>query len=180
MSSPSRGWHLGLRGAPLDVCLLALCVIAGAIASGCGPASADAPEQPIAFNHEAHAEAEIDCLRCHRGAESARQAGLPGVRMCASCHRRVATDSPEVAKVMAAFEAGEPLRWVKMHHIPADSAVQFHHGAHTQAGITCDRCHGDVATMQLAEPVLDVARMGWCLECHRENEASDDCLTCHY
>jgi hypothetical protein len=34
--------------------------------------------------------------------------------------------------------------------------------------------------MTVAQQVVDVANMGWCLGCHREQGASVDCLTCHH
>ena len=154
--------------------------LAVVVLSGCRPATPPTPEQPIAFSHASHAEAEISCSRCHRGAEEAKQADLPALRLCAQCHRRQSPEHPEIAKVLAAYQDKTPIPWVKVNHIPETSMVQFNHRAHARAEVGCEECHGDVASMDVAESVRNVADMGWCLDCHREREASDDCLTCHY
>ena len=43
----------------------------------------------------------------------------------------------------------------------------------------CVSCHGDVAKQTVAERSVDHS-MGFCVNCHREQKASNDCLTCHY
>ena len=147
---------------------------------GCGPTqNLPTPEQPIAWNHKVHIEAGLECVRCHRGAEEGVHAGMPSVQSCAGCHRREIPDHPEVQKAMLANENGEPILWAKVNVIPDSAMVHFNHRAHARAGVECLACHGDVAAMTVAEPVRNVADMGWCVECHRENEASDDCLACH-
>ncbi|MEM1247623.1 MAG: cytochrome c3 family protein [Acidobacteriota bacterium] len=167
----------------MRVYLLLLGAVVAALGWSCARAAAGDAEgqvQPIAFSHQAHAAAELDCSRCHRGAEKGAEAGLVAVRTCASCHRRIIPDHPEVQKVLTAFEEGKSIEWKKINHLPAKSMVHFHHGVHTQAGVACSECHGDVASMTVAEPVLEVADMGWCIDCHRAREASVDCLACHY
>lgn len=147
---------------------------------GCAENPPPPPPQPIAYSHKAHIDAELECDRCHRGAERAAQAGLPEMRACLSCHRRVIPDHPEIVKFRELAETGEPLLWRKVNVMPKDAMVHFHHGAHTLAGVTCETCHGDVGQMALAQRVINTADMGWCVDCHREEEASIDCLTCHH
>ena len=154
-----------------------------ALATSCGgPRLPEPVEQPIAYSHKAHVtkEGELVCSRCHPGAEKAKNAGLTPLRTCASCHRRIATDHPEVQKVMAAWEEKTPILWQRVNIIPDSAMVHFNHGAHFRAGVECIECHGDVKTMTVARAVLQVADMGWCIGCHREREVSDDCLVCHY
>ena len=148
--------------------------------SGCGRGWAEVPEQPVAYSHVAHVEAGLECSRCHAGAETNKRAGLPPLATCISCHRREIPDHPEVQKLLAAWETRTPILWEKVNVISDQAAVQFHHGAHARAGVECSTCHGDVASMTVAEPFVDVARMGWCVQCHRDSGASDDCLACHY
>lgn len=151
-----------------------------ALLAGCAD-GAPPPEQPIAFSHQTHDEEDISCDRCHQGAETQAKAGLPPLSSCAVCHRRRAIpDHPEVVKFMASLDAGEPVLWRKVHVMPPSAMVHFKHNAHVRAGIDCSTCHGDVARMTVARQVVDVANMGWCLSCHRENDASVDCLTCHH
>jgi c(7)-type cytochrome triheme protein len=150
-------------------------------ATGCGRAVAEV-EQPIAFNHEVHEREGVRCVRCHLGAESQDQAGLMRVERCAACHRRVIPDHPEVAKVLQHWEDEESILWRRVAWIPEESGVQFSHQAHALAGVECSVCHGDVASMTTAQPTTDhrLDDMNWCVDCHRQNEASIDCLTCHY
>ena len=69
--------------------------------------------------------------------------------------------------------------------------VQFKHNRHVAAGVACQTCHGPVEEMDKVEMTSDTIwwpwllptqklEMGWCINCHRENQASTDCLTCHY
>ena len=149
--------------------------------TACSDEPPPAPPQPIAFSHQTHAEDEIECVRCHQGVESQAEAGLPPLSSCAVCHRRrAAPDHPEVLKFMELLERGEPLIWRKVNVMPAAAMVHFRHNAHTRAGIDCVTCHGDVSQMTVARQVVRTADMGWCVRCHRERDASDDCLTCHH
>ena len=141
----------------------------------------DSPPQPIAFSHVAHSENDISCTRCHQGVETQAQAGLPPISSCASCHRRGAIpDHPEVLKFMEKLANREPIIWRKVNVLPSSAMVHFKHKPHVRAGVDCSTCHGDVSEMTLAEPVINTADMGWCVSCHRESEASIDCLTCHH
>lgn len=148
---------------------------------GCGPPQLPpAPEQPIAFSHRAHAQAEVPCSQCHRGAYEGKRAGLAPLQACALCHRREIPDHPEVAKVLAAWQERQTIAWRRVYWLPETSMVQFNHRAHVRAEIECQTCHGPVEEMTVVEPVVNIADMGWCLECHRQRGANDDCLACHY
>jgi hypothetical protein len=65
--------------------------------------------------------------------------------------------------------------------------VHFVHRPHIAAGLNCERCHGNMSNVEIAENP-QVMNMGWCLTCHRERAAEDpekltkltDCGTCHY
>lgn len=79
------------------------------------------------------------------------------------------------------------IAWVKVHNLPAYAC--FDHRAHVNAGVTCQRCHGPVETMERVRQVSDLS-MGWCVGCHRESngtssggkvlQPSTDCATCHH
>ena len=43
----------------------------------------------------------------------------------------------------------------------------------------CAKCHGDMHTQTVAERKVDHT-MGFCVQCHRANNASVDCVTCHF
>ena len=165
----------------LAVYLLLPLVLVALVAAACTRSAAgrEVP-QPIAFSHAAHAAADLDCARCHRGAEAEAEAGLVALATCLSCHRRVIPDHPEIQKMQVAYDENAAIEWVKVNHLPEKSMVHFHHGVHTKAGVECASCHGDVTQMTTVVPIVDVANMGWCIDCHREQEASVDCLACHF
>ncbi len=176
------------------------------------------PVQPIAYSHRLHAgELEIACLHCHGGAEHSKNAGIPASNVCMNCHKFVTAPWVEVraemdladkekrkARQIVSAELGKlydlvrpdsssgsitprPVEWVKVHNLPA--YVYFNHGAHVNAGVDCQKCHGAVETMERVRQVSDLS-MGWCVNCHRDANkfgisgkkvhASTDCVTCHY
>ena len=140
--------------------------------------NADLVEQPIAFSHAHHVgEVGIDCQFCHAYARRGPVAGIPSVQRCAGCHEVVLSDRPEIVKVLTYWENEEPIPWVRVHDLP--DHVRFSHKPHIRAGVNCSDCHGDVETMEAAVQVESLS-MGWCLDCHKEREASRDCLICHY
>lgn len=137
-----------------------------------------APAQPIAFSHRAHVtQVGIDCQLCHAYARRGPVAGIPSVARCTGCHRVVLPDRPEVAKILAYEERDEPIPWIRVHDLP--DYVRFTHTRHVGAGLGCATCHGDVGRMEAAEQVSPLT-MGWCVSCHKQSNASIDCLTCHY
>ena len=162
--------------------LARLLLLGAAIAavSACSDEPPPAPPQPLAYSHKAHIDAGLECSRCHRGAERAKEAGLPEMRACVTCHRRRIPDHPEIIKLKEFYEIGEPLLWRKVNVMPVEAMVHFDHGSHARAEIECESCHGDVGQMTLARRVINTADMGWCIDCHKERQASIDCLTCHH
>ena len=148
---------------------------------GCSGEALPPPSQPIAFSHLAHSRNDIPCARCHQGADSQAQAGLPPLSSCAVCHRRRAIpDHPEVMKFMELLQNREPLVWNKVNVMPASAMVHFKHKPHARAEVACATCHGDVGQMTVAQQVFNTADMGWCVSCHKDSGASVDCLTCHH
>jgi hypothetical protein len=94
-------------------------------------------------------------------------------------------------------EKARPIEWQQIHRLPEH--VQFQHNRHVAVGVECNTCHGNlrqedpikVEELHKLYLVPDTRwwkyglpaqklEMGWCIQCHRENEASQDCLTCHY
>lgn len=178
---PLRGNGPWRPGAPIaTAALLLLAATSATLRSsppGDNPAEAGGPA-PIAFSHETHVDtAELDCQFCHAYARHGPVAGLPPLARCAGCHRFVAAENPDVARLLARFDAGEPLAWPRVHDLP--DHVRFTHKRHVRAGVACSACHGDVGRMQLAEQTAPLT-MGWCMNCHETQQASTDCLTCHY
>jgi hypothetical protein len=137
----------------------------------------EGPAQPIAFDHGIHAgDLALDCTHCHQFVEVSRFPGLPSTDVCMACHEVVATDRPEIQKLTQYWEEGREPEWVKVYEVPWH--VYFSHKRHVKAGVDCSNCHGDV-TVQTPIRQVRSLKMGWCVSCHRENEASTDCWTCH-
>ncbi len=79
------------------------------------------------------------------------------------------------------------IEWTRVHNLP--HFVYFDHRAHIAAGVTCQKCHGPVESMERIRQFESLS-MGWCVNCHREAtadgvngrevHASTDCAVCHY
>ncbi|MDH3222141.1 MAG: cytochrome c family protein [Gemmatimonadota bacterium] len=144
----------------------------------------EAASQPIQFPHNTHAgQFQIDCQYCHFSAERSVDAGIPPVESCMGCHRVVQgrNNPEEVAKVVEHYNAGTPIPWRRIYKV--SDHVRFPHLRHVNAGVDCQTCHGQVQEMGVLEAVAPEARdlkMGWCISCHVEQNASRDCTVCHY
>lgn len=169
-------------------------------ASACGSAvaawdaEAPGPKQPIPFSHKHHAgQFKIECLYCHTGTDKSSAAGVPAVEVCMGCHAQFPLEYDEIEGIRILkqhWEEKRPIEWVQIHRLP--EYVQFRHNRHIKAGVACQTCHGPVEQLDKLYLVPDtklgylvpVAKleMGWCISCHRQNhqQASQDCLKCHY
>jgi len=101
------------------------------------------------------------------------------VRTCMSCHRTVATNRPRIRQITQMREEGRDFAWKRVFGYPAQSHVRFNHAPHIRAKVECSTCHGNIATQRTAQRNVDMT-MGFCVNCHRERKAPDDCLTCHF
>lgn len=140
-----------------------------------------APPQPVAFSHNLHDEAEIQCLFCHSNPLRSDVAGIPSVQRCVGCHQVIATDRSDVQTVLGYWEREEPIPWLRVVEMP--DYVFFSHQPHVLAGVSCETCHGDVGQMSVARPAVRMD-MGWCLSCHYEQPEEKvarlaDCMACH-
>jgi mono/diheme cytochrome c family protein len=163
-----------------------------------------APRQPILFSHLIHAGSfQIDCQYCHSDARRSEYAGLPSVERCLGCHKIIGTqDNPEIAKIHQYAARGESIPWVRVFKVP--EFTYFPHKPHVRAGVACQTCHGPIEQMRVVgartgprllndlahlvglTPAPPPLSMGWCVECHRtENarrgtQAPLDCIVCHH
>jgi hypothetical protein len=139
-----------------------------------------APDQPIPFNHKIHAgDNKIDCRYCHQAVEKSAHATVPSSATCMNCHGtnlNVASKSPEIEKMRRWYDKEKPIQWIKVHDQP--DFVFFNHSRHISRGVDCSKCHGNVAEMEKVMQVESL-NMGFCVNCHRENNAPNDCSTCH-
>ena len=160
-------------------------------------------EQPINFPHNVHVGTyKIECRYCHTEARRSEYAGLPSVTRCMGCHKIVAADRPEIKKLAEYAAKSQPIPWQRVYKLP--EFTYFTHKSHVRAGLKCQQCHGPVETMttvaattgpQLGNDLLNLVglrtpapplSMGWCVECHREQNATRgtkaplDCVQCHH
>ena len=154
---------------------------------------AEGPIQPIPFSHKHHAGLfKIDCQYCHSGTDRSRAAGVPSVELCMGCHAQFPAEYDQLEGIQILkqhWDEKRPIEWVQIHWVPND--VKFQHQAHVRAGLECQTCHGPVETLDKLYLVPDTQwwqygiptqklEMGWCVMCHRDKGASQDCVTCHY
>jgi mono/diheme cytochrome c family protein len=163
-----------------------------------------APRQPILFSHLIHAGSfQIDCQYCHTDARRSEYAGLPSVERCLGCHKVIgAQDNPEIAKIGQFAARGEPIPWVRVFKVP--EFTHFPHKPHVRAGVACQSCHGPIEQMRVVgartgprllndlanlvglKPAPPPLTMGWCIDCHRSQNAARstqaplDCIACHH
>ena len=163
-----------------------------------------APRQPIFFNHVIHAGSfQIPCQYCHADARRSEYAGLPSVERCLGCHKIIgAQDNPEIAMIHDYAKRGQPIPWVRIFKLP--EFTFFPHRAHVRFGLECQTCHGPVERMRVVgadtgpkfgddllrlvgfRPPARALTMGWCVECHQEQNATRgshaplECVTCHH
>jgi hypothetical protein len=167
---------------PLSVLVLVASLAACADEPRAMIAAEKSPTQPLAFMHDVHfGQNHIPCAYCHSSAATSEEAGIPPVETCMGCHRFVRGTSPafqtEIQKLMGFAADSVAIPWARVHSLP--EFVQFTHKPHIRSGIDCTICHGDIAGMVQVERVAPLT-MGWCVECHRKQDAPDDCATCHF
>jgi len=159
-----------------------------------GDPDAPGPLQPIAFSHKHHAGLyEIECQYCHSGTDRSPSAGVPSVELCMGCHSQFPgtydSEFEGIRVLKEHWENQETIEWEQVYRLPEH--VQFRHNRHIAAGFECQQCHGPVEEMDklyMTEEthwwpwLLPTSKpeMGWCVNCHRENGASQDCYVCHY
>ena len=139
------------------------------------------PEQPLSFSHSVHSANSIQCLYCHSEASRSEIAGIPSLEKCMGCHTFIAKEGEGVQALTAYWDEQVAIPWERVNRQP--DFVYFSHQPHILSGLNCEVCHGDVASMEAASPVVRMD-MGWCLQCHLEQPEEEhahlnDCLTCH-
>ncbi len=154
--------------------LLVALAVAGAVWALRPPT---APVQPIAFDHKLHVEkAQMQCTQCHQLADKSRHSGLPTANLCMTCHVAIKFDSPEVKKIAEYRESRRPIPWVRLYELP--DFVYYNHMRHVTSGIACATCHLSTGTVTVSRAEREFT-MAFCMDCHKERGASNDCATCH-
>lgn len=140
----------------------------------------------IDFTHQKHIAAGVQCLFCHPQALNGPIATIPSVERCIGCHQniQVGTVSGQntIAQLTTAWEEQRPLSWPKIFDLP--DFVIFNHRPHIAAGKSCETCHGNIGSMDMARVTRRI-NMGFCLNnCHRHQDEATrtrlmSCVTCH-
>lgn len=95
------------------------------------------------------------------------------------CHEAIATDRPRIQQMTAMRDQGIDLQWSRVYGYVPEAHVRFNHAPHIRANVECATCHGNVGEQTIAQRNVDL-HMGFCVTCHRANDAPTDCLTCHF
>lgn len=175
MAASSRDRGLRWSGRAL-VLLVAVCAPALAYGILVEPEDSIGYEQPIAFSHRLHAtDKQIDCRYCHPYPGRSLNSGLPSVTKCLGCHQYIIPNHPEIRKLHGYRDRGENLPWVRVFYNP--DHVYFPHFRHIGAGVECAECHGNVEEQDRL--MHRTFYMGFCIDCHKERDASRECVACH-
>jgi hypothetical protein len=137
-------------------------------------------KQPIAYNHSVHVnDVGLECVECHVGVENRARATLPAIEICETCHSEMNGETEAEAFVVASVENNEEIIWNRVYKLP--DHVFFSHRRHTSLGkIECARCHGNIQDFDTPPPIPFIAlTMEFCMDCHEEQKANNDCLACH-
>ncbi|HXW85464.1 MAG TPA: cytochrome c3 family protein [Candidatus Binataceae bacterium] len=164
---------------PLAVLLLLLGVTTIAFSERPWLARADV-EQPVPFSHRIHAGVnQIPCQYCHEYARRSDNAGPPPIAKCVGCHgsSMIGGIQPVTRAWTDHTQPPFEIRWNRVYTLP--DFVKFGHRQHINAGIECQECHGPVQTMDRVVPVKEI-NMGFCVDCHTQQHASLDCVSCHH
>ena len=137
-------------------------------------------DQPIPFPHAVHIAKGLTCADyCHESAAKGPIAGLPSVKTCMICHESIAVDRPLIKQVADHYKRGVDLNWQRVYGYPQESHVRFNHAPHIRAKVDCTTCHGDIAKQTVAQRNVELT-MGFCVRCHKERKAPNECITCHF
>jgi hypothetical protein len=143
------------------------------VAYGFSPKTTDVgymPTQVVPYSHELHAgQLGIDCRYCHNTVEYTAKASVPPTQTCMNCHTEIHKDSVNIKPLMDSYTTGEPVKWTRVHDLP--DYAYFSHSAHVTRGVSCVECHGRVDRMAEVYQFAPLS-MGWCLNCHRDPDAS--------
>ncbi len=134
-------------------------------------------QQPIPFSHRLHVNKKhISCFMCHSGAVKNARAGIPPLETCMLCHSKIIIHYPQIEKLRNHYYQNKPVEWIKINNLP--DFVYFNHSVHINKGIDCSKCHGNVDQMDRIVQAKELT-MGFCIDCHKQNNATHDCFTCH-
>ena len=138
----------------------------------------------IPFDHALHGDSiGMDCVACHTGSRSVKNAYMPSKADCMDCHRLPLTEKPGIETLDSMLAKADDQPWSHKRLLPEH--VVFHHGVHAAAGVACSDCHGEGHRQnRYGGEKID---MQTCLMCHRGQTfkekgfkpAATYCAACH-
>lgn len=162
------------------VLLIAIIVVAVPAVWIVGGLSNNAIQQPLPFSHNIHVtDLELGCTDCHIRVEDHQRATLPLLEICQDCHSEALTESEIESQLLTYTTTDQAIPWQRIYAVP--DHVYFSHRRHVALGqVACEACHGDVSSFDLppSAPVVPITMDG-CMDCHEENQITNDCLACH-
>ena len=174
-------------GSPIAVVVLGLLFavsvrgeppILAALAVPANPAPHPAPEQPVPFSHQQHADAlHLECRYCHTNPEPGTKMTFPATPVCMGCHAAIATDKPGIKKLANYAESDQPIPWLRVYTLLP--GVTWTHRQHLQSHVQCESCHGSVRELREMQEMTAVTSMASCISCHHTRHVSVQCVTCH-
>jgi hypothetical protein len=132
--------------------------------------------QPIPYSHKTHLAKGLQCKDCHVNPEPGEKMMFPATAKCMACHSTIARDKPAIQKLAEFAKAGE-IPWARVYTVSA--GTYWSHRPHLEANLTCQQCHGDVASLDVMMKLTNVTSMEGCISCHREKKAGTGCEFCH-
>ncbi|MBN1592960.1 MAG: cytochrome c3 family protein [Candidatus Coatesbacteria bacterium] len=126
------------------------------------------------YSHSKHVKSlGLKCENCHSSTETSKYAGMPVQAICEVCHK----SDPQYSVFMSFRLKGDSVVWYKAHIYTED--MVFSHALHSDAGVTCAECHGDVAGSDSVSPRFMPSKDD-CIRCHaRHRNLGSDCSICH-
>ena len=110
--------------------------------------------QPLNFSHAQHVKANSECSTCHSSVDD-----LPATSICKNCHSGETFPSQT--------------QWVRVYRVAPD--IIFSHTNHKES---CETCH--VQMVSGARWIHEYRfPMDFCMKCHAEKRAPNQCGTCH-
>ena len=131
----------------------------------------------IPFSHRKHSALDLKCTGCHAAAQTGERAGFPPVSTCLSCHRGAENQSGSLGRLASMTPAEVVVPPAPVYRLP--DFVFFSHKRHAAANVRCGTCHGEVRTQDVITKPAMPMKMKACVDCHRANQASTGCTTCH-
>jgi hypothetical protein len=135
------------------------------------------PEQPVAFSHIKHLLLKLKCSYCHNNPDPGEAMSFPTVSKCMVCHSAITKERPDLQKLRNFAKLKQEIAWVRLNKV--SDWVFWSHRTHLEANVTCESCHGAIASMDVTTRSATITAMGDCVSCHQKAAAPTGCLSCH-